>query len=139
MSIFDTSEQRRHTKELEMLPANADVHLDGSEWARLANQRIHRERHPSQTNHDLLTSSQAMKCLVDHRAAKTAVQHWCSPIPPTYHAHQSSVDLTKTRTTELMQNTRLGEVLSNVDQDWTAAAPGKTTDAHDGEFWSDGD
>lgn len=138
MNIFnnrnDNALQRRHTKELEALTPNTDVKLDGSEWARLANQRLHRERHPHEPTHkDVLTSAEVTKNILHHESRQTAVEHWFCPISSTYEA----VDAASDRATELLQNKRLGEVLEIVDGSWSASIEGKVTDGDKGTFWTD--
>jgi hypothetical protein len=110
----NAKEQRRHTKELEALAANADVQLDGSEWARLANQRLHRDRRPqTDPNLNVMTSSLVAKNLsADHVESRCAVEHWFCPVPSTYEA----VDESSVRAAELLDSKRLGEVSKEVDQ-----------------------
>jgi len=110
----DAREQRKHTKELEALPANADVQLDGSQWARLANQRLHRDRRPqTDPNLNVMTSPQVAKNLsADHVESRGAVEHWFCPVPSTYEAVDESSD----RAAELLASKRLEEVMKDVYQ-----------------------
>jgi hypothetical protein len=126
-------EELKHKQELEHLSEDAAVHLDGGEWARLANQRLQRERHPEKDpRRNVLTNSQAVNIVADHKFGETAADHWFSPTPATYQA----IDSAASRATELLQSKRLGEVLKDVEETWVPFAEGKVVDEDKEEFWS---